>query len=66
MIKDMASNPPHSLNDFTKDGLTRRFETETGTHIEQWIEFDEPTDDGSGDGPYRSTSIDPQFLRHLG
>ena len=65
VVRDLASNSPHSSKDFTADALLRRFETSNGIHFEQWIILDEPTDDGSGDGPYTDTSIDPQFLQPL-
>ena len=27
-----------------------------------WVEFDVPTDDGSGDGPYSAAAIEDQYL----
>lgn len=30
-----------------------------------FVVFDEPTDDGSGDGPYRGAEIDEESLRLL-
>jgi hypothetical protein len=65
IVREMASSPPCSPKDFAADGLLRRIETETGIHFEQWIELDVPTDDGSGHGPYRSTSVSPKYLRRL-
>lgn len=31
--------------------------TRHGVDVVQWVVFDEPTDDGTGDGPYRAGGI---------
>ncbi len=36
-----------------------------GHAVIQGVEFDEPTDDGSGDGPYRATGVPLDHLQAL-
>ena len=36
-----------------------------GPQIIHFVEFDEPHDDGSGDGPYSGAYIEADCLRHL-
>jgi len=36
-----------------------------GLETTYYVEFDEPQDDGSGDGPYLGAVIDMGSLRHL-
>src|SRR5690349_2729697 len=40
-------------------------EIEKGCHVFYWVEFDEPHDDGSGDGPYRASEIGVEYLEPL-
>lgn len=47
------------------DWLYHTFNTTKGPLNAQWVEFDEPTDDGSGDGPYRAGEVDVGCLRRL-
>ena len=37
-----------------------------GVMLSYWIRFDEPTDDGSGDGPYRGAEVAGTYLSELG
>ncbi len=31
----------------------------------KWVEFDQPADDGSGDGPYRASEVGVSYLQPL-
>jgi hypothetical protein len=61
--------PPDAILDLTGDGEwqghKRRLETGKGTMISYFVEFDEPQDDGSGDGPYQAAEIDEDSLMPL-
>ncbi|MBX3375937.1 MAG: hypothetical protein KF678_02905 [Phycisphaeraceae bacterium] len=45
------------------NGLVRVTKGRRGRIYSQWVEFDRPTDDGSGDGPYRQAEVDITYLR---
>lgn len=45
------------------DGLVRVTKGRRGRISSQWVEFDLPTDDGSGDGPYQHAEVDVAYLR---
>jgi hypothetical protein len=64
-VRVMCSDPPHGANDFFVDGLGRRSTGRIGHVVTQWVEFDEPTDDGSGDGPYGGGEILIKHLRRI-
>src|SRR5678816_4199200 len=61
-VREMCSDPPHGPDDFFAAGLGRRSKGRVGALVSQWVEFDEPTDDGSGDGPYRHAEILLKYL----
>lgn len=39
--------------------------TPRGVGLTYWIWFDEPTDDGSGGGPYAGGEVDGQYVRNV-
>lgn len=45
-------------------GHRRIVQSRKGPIVFYYVEFDKPTDDGSGDGPYRGGEIDAPSLRH--
>jgi hypothetical protein len=51
--------PPHEW-----DGCRRTFRCTTGRFVSYFVRFDEPHDDGSGDGPYGGAEIEAEYL-HL-
>lgn len=51
------------LDDFTPDSLGRKTRTVQGTTLTQYVRFDQPTDDGAGDGPYGGSEILLDYLR---
>lgn len=53
-----ADQPDHAW-------LYHTYETLKGPMHVQWVEFDQLTDDGSGDGPYRAGVVDVSSLRPL-
>jgi hypothetical protein len=56
----MCSQPPDSPEEFDSEGLVRRRRLPT-----QFVQFDAPADDGSGDGPYKWSEILVKYLRPL-
>jgi hypothetical protein len=46
-------------------GPERNFVTPNGKHRSYWVEFDQPTDDGSGDGPYNGAEISVDHIQIL-
>jgi hypothetical protein len=65
VVIDACSQPPGSPVDFDAAGIVRRIKTSDRAKSSQWVEFDTPTDDGSGDGPYRQAEILIDYLRLL-
>lgn len=47
------------------DGCRLILESEWRVLLFYFVEFDEPHDDGSGDGPYRSSEIMADYLRRI-
>ena len=47
------------------EGACRTVQGRKGQVVMYVIEFDEPQDDGSGDGPYRGAEIEQSCLRSL-
>jgi hypothetical protein len=47
------------------DGPRRTFTTQDAKLVSYYVQFDEPHDDGSGDGPYRGAEIKYACLRLL-
>jgi hypothetical protein len=62
-IRDLSAEAPDSEADFIAAGLVRKVKARHGHIYCQWVQFDEPTDDGSGDGPYRGGEVDNTCLR---
>jgi len=48
--------------DFLEAGLVRITRGRRGKIYSQWVAFDSPLDDGSGDGPYEMAEIDVTCL----
>ena len=44
------------------EGHRRTIQGRTRLIVFYYVEFDQPTDDGSGDGPYRGAEIDEEYL----
>ncbi|MFN0011453.1 MAG: hypothetical protein ACKVS8_07395 [Phycisphaerales bacterium] len=63
-VRTLAAEPPHAQGDFDAAGLVRRLDVEQNSFLSQWIVFDVPTDDGSGDGPYKGGEVDVQCLSY--
>ena len=57
-VRTMRENPDDSF-------LFYEERTKRGPRICQWVNFDQPTDDGSGDGPYSGAGIWVELLRTL-
>ncbi len=57
------TGPPQGR--FLAAGLALGTKSHKGDLITQWVEFDVPTDDGSGDGPYTGGSVDIRNLTSL-
>lgn len=53
--------PPPFLYEARKpgawDGCRLTLKSQRGWHVFYFVEFDEPHDDGSGDGPYRGCEL---------
>jgi hypothetical protein len=64
-VVNLCSEPPGSSDDFLAGGLARRVRTPRGIVYSQYVEFDSPTDDGSGDGPYGGSEIQVTYLEAL-
>jgi hypothetical protein len=47
------------------EGCRRVIRGRRGPIVTYWVVFDEPHDDGSGDGPYRAAEIDEDALKRL-
>jgi len=47
------------------EGCRRTFHSQKGRKVSYYVQFDEPHDDGSGDGPYQGAEIDADCLRPL-
>jgi hypothetical protein len=47
------------------DGCKRTIHAENGRVVSYYVIFDEPHDDGSGDGPYRGAEINAECIRPL-
>jgi hypothetical protein len=62
VARAIASDPPGSPDEFFAAGLARRNKVRKRDIITQWVQFDEPTDDGSGHGPYYGGEVDVQNL----
>ncbi len=65
-----VSVPPQSLMDLAEPAEWkehhRTVQALKGPILFYFVEFDEPTDDGSGDGPYAAASIDENSLFRRG
>jgi hypothetical protein len=53
----MAQLDPEPWN-----GHMQRKRRKGGVVLLYWIEFDQPADDGSGDGPYSAAAIEEEYL----
>lgn len=63
VVRDNCSTSSHAPEDFIAAGLARKLRGRNGEVFTQFVKFDKPTDDGSGDGTYRATEIPVQHLR---
>ena len=59
-----VAEPPDYVRELTSDWVEYRrlsFSAQ-GPRVFYWVVFDEPHDDGSGDGPYSEAEIDADYL----
>lgn len=67
-VTGVICNAPESLCEMDQDTWLGPFKYQKrrkGTVIVYWVEFDEPADDGSGDGPYKAAGIEEEWLEPL-
>ncbi len=61
-----VANWPKEVRNLTgeqwEEGQPRTLVTPKGVSLTYWVWFDEPTDDGSGDGPYKGGEVDGKYL----
>ena len=62
-----VAEPPAAVQEIAGDEEPwhhwwRIVQTRQGPKVFYWVEFDEPHDDGSGDGPYSGAEIEAEML----
>jgi hypothetical protein len=65
VVRELCEETPNSDADFIAAGLVRKVKARHGHIYCQWVQFDVPTDDGSGDGPYTGGEVDNGCLTAL-
>jgi hypothetical protein len=58
--------PPAAVRNFAPGwtGIRREMIIPSGKRYCYWVVFDEPHDDGSGDGPYHEAEVPVEHLQH--
>lgn len=67
-VKGVIANAPDCMAQLDPEPWMGPFQHKTradGRVILYWVIFDEPTDDGSGDGPYTGAAIEQDFLEAM-